>query len=116
MGARLPHAAQVADMPPSTSNTVPEMYEASGEEMKTMASASSVGVARRRNGTVATSAASTSLVPVKRSSIAVSVGPGATAFTRMPELPCSSATDLVSPSTANLLLTYAVANAAALWP
>jgi hypothetical protein len=32
----------------------------------------------------------------------VSVGPGATAFTRMPDLATSSATDLVMPSTACL--------------
>ena len=96
---------QFADMPPSTSNTVPEIYEASGEEMNTMAFASSSVVPLPRKGTVATSASLTSAVPVKRSSIAVSVGPGATAFTRMPEFPCSRATDLVSPSIANLLLT-----------
>ena len=32
----------------------------------------------------------------------VSVGPGATAFTRIPDLAISSATDLVMPSTACL--------------
>jgi IstB-like ATP binding protein len=42
----------------------------------------------------------TSSLPVKRSSMPVWIGPGATALTRFPELPTSSATDLVSPSTA----------------
>jgi hypothetical protein len=39
-------------MPPSTSNTAPAMYEASGDEMNTMAFAISSGVARRPNGAV----------------------------------------------------------------
>lgn len=39
-------------------------------------------------------------VPVKRVSMPVSVGPGATALTRIPDLAISSATDLVMPSTA----------------
>src|ERR1700722_6619158 len=72
-----------------------------------MALASSSGVPLRRIGTVAISASLPSSVPVKRSSMTVSVGPGPTAFTRIPEFPCSSATVLVRPSTANLLLTYA---------
>ena len=38
----------------------------------------------------------------KRVNIPVSVGPGATAFTRIPDLAVSSATDLVIPSTACL--------------
>ncbi len=42
-------------------------------------------------------------VPVKRVSMPVSVGPGATLFTRIPDLAISSATDLVMPSTACLL-------------
>jgi hypothetical protein len=54
-----------------------------------MASASSLGFPLRSNGTVAISASLTSAEPVKRSSISVFVRPGATAFTRIPELPCS---------------------------
>ena len=50
-----------------------------------------------------TKAALFSAVPVKRVSMPVSVGPGATAFTRIPDLAASSATDLVMPSTACLL-------------
>ena len=60
---------------------------------------------RRPIGTVVTRAALFSGVPVKRVSMPVSVGPGATAFTRIPELAISSATDLVMPSTACLLPT-----------
>src|SRR2546425_10173377 len=44
-------------------------------------------------------------VPVKRVNMPVSVGPGATPFTRIPDLAVSSATDLVMPSTACLLPT-----------
>ena len=44
-------------------------------------------------------------VPVKRLSIPVSMGPGATALTRTPEPAASSAADLVMPSTACLLPT-----------
>jgi NAD(P)-dependent dehydrogenase (short-subunit alcohol dehydrogenase family) len=46
-------------------------------------------------GTVVTRAALFSAVPVKRVNMPVSVGPGATAFTRIPDLASSSATDLV---------------------
>src|SRR5437868_15286166 len=44
-----------------------------------------------------------SAVPVKRLSIPVSVGPGATALTRTPKRAASSAADFVMPSTACLL-------------
>jgi hypothetical protein len=40
---------------------------------------------------------------MKRVSVAVSVAPGATAFTRMPDVATCSATDVVMPSTACLL-------------
>ena len=49
------------------------------------------------------SAAFLSAVPVKRVSIAVSIGPGATALTRTPKRAASSAADFVIPSTACLL-------------
>ena len=42
-------------------------------------------------------------VPVKRVSMPVSVGPGATPFTRIPDGAISRATDRVMPSTACLL-------------
>jgi hypothetical protein len=54
---------------------------------------------RGRSGTVETSPAFLSAIPVKRPSIPVSFGPGATALTRTPEAATSSAADLVSPST-----------------
>jgi hypothetical protein len=44
-------------------------------------------------------------LPVKRSSMLVSIGPGATALTRTPKAAPSSAADLVMPSTACLLPT-----------
>jgi hypothetical protein len=44
-------------------------------------------------------------VPVNRFSIPVSIGPGATTFTRTPDSATSSAAALVSPSTACLLAT-----------
>jgi hypothetical protein len=71
--------------------------------MKTIALASSSERPRRPNGTVVTSAALFSGVPVKRVNMPVSVGRGATTFTRIPALAISSATDLVRPSTACLL-------------
>ena len=81
------------------------MYEAWSEAMNTIASASSSVRPRRASGTCATRAALFSGVPVKRVSMPVSVGPGATALTRIPDLATSSATDLVMPSTACLLPT-----------
>ena len=67
-----------------------------------IALASSSERPRRPIGTVVTRAALFSGVPVKRVNMPVSVGPGATAFTRIPDLAISSATDLVMPSTACL--------------
>jgi hypothetical protein len=49
-----------------------------------MASAISSGLPTRFSGTPATSPAFLSALPVKRSSIAVPIGPGATALTRTP--------------------------------
>jgi hypothetical protein len=60
---------------------------------------------RRPIGTPVTSAALFFGVPVKRVNMPVSVGPGATPFTRIAALAISSATDLVMPSTACLLPT-----------
>ena len=56
-------------------------------------------------GTVATSPAFFSSVPVNRVSIPVSIGPGATTLTRTPDPATSSAAAFVSPSTACLLAT-----------
>src|SRR5258707_1178984 len=69
------------------------MYEASSDAMNTIALASSSVRPRRPIGTPVTSAALFSGVPVKRVNMPVSVGPGATAFTRIPDLAISRATD-----------------------
>jgi hypothetical protein len=81
------------------------MNEASSDAMKTIALASSSERPRRPIGTPVTRAALFSGVLVKRVNMPVSVGPGATPFTRIPDLAISSATDLVMPSTACLLPT-----------
>src|SRR5438876_394609 len=92
-------------LPPSTLRTWPVMKEASSDAMKTIALASSSERPRRPIGTVVTSAALFSGVRVKRVNMPVSIGPGATLFTRIPDLTVSSATDLMMPSTACLLPT-----------
>jgi len=79
------------------------MNEASSDAMKTIAFATSSERPRRSIGTVVASAALFSGVRVKRVNMPVSIGPGATLFTRIPDLTVSSATDLVIPSTACLL-------------
>src|ERR1700730_17740013 len=76
--------------PLSTLRLWPVVNEASPDEMKTIASARSSERPRRPIGTPATRAALFSGVPVKRVSMPVSVGPGATAFTRIPDLATSS--------------------------
>jgi hypothetical protein len=81
----------------------PVMNDALLEATNTMASAISSGRPARFSGTPATRPALRSALPVKRSSIAVSTGPGATALTRTPNAAASSAADLVRPSTACLL-------------
>src|SRR3979409_235686 len=78
------------------------MNLASSDAMKTIPSATSSERPSRPSGTCFARAALFSDVPVKRVSMPVSVGPGATAFTRIPDLASSSATDLVMPSTACL--------------
>src|ERR1700693_5822524 len=74
------------------------MNDASSDATKTIALASSSERPRRPIGTPVTRAALFSGVPVKRVNMPVSVGPGATPFTRIPDLATSSATDLVMPS------------------
>src|SRR6478672_4283709 len=66
-------------------------------------SAISCGVAARLTGTLSRKSAFSSPPPVKRLSISVSTGPGATALTRTPLAAPSSAAALVRPSTACLL-------------
>ena len=71
------------------------------------------GRSRALSGTPAIKPAFLSSVPVKRFSIPVSIGPGATALTRTPDPAASSAADFVSPSTACLLAVYTDAPGAA---
>src|SRR6266852_1237627 len=71
------------------------MNEALPEAANTMASAISSGRPARFSGTPATSPAFLSALPVNRSSIAVSIGLGATALTRTPNTAASSAADFV---------------------
>src|SRR5216684_3805330 len=92
-----------ADFPPSTKRTCPVVKDALLEARNTTALAISSGLPTRWSGTAPTRPAFRSALPVKRLSIAVSVGPGATALTRTPEPAASSAADLVKPSTACLL-------------
>jgi len=79
------------------------LNEASSEAMKTIALACSSETPRRPIGTVVTRAALFSASARKPSQLPVSTGPGATSFTRIPDLTTSSATDFVMPSTACLL-------------
>src|SRR6202030_3942654 len=96
---------QLTVLPPSTLRIWLVMYEASSEAMKTIALASSSERPRRPIGTVVIRDALFSGVPVNRVNMSVSVGPGATRLTRIPDLSFSSATDLLMPSTACLLPT-----------
>src|SRR5258707_3980477 len=75
----------------------PVMNDARSEAANRMASAISSGLPARLSGTPATRPAFLSALPVMRSSIAVSIGPGATALTRTPNAAPSSAADLVKP-------------------
>src|SRR5712671_6786171 len=92
------------------------MNDALSEERKAMVCAISSGFPTRLSGTVDAKRAFLSSVPVKRFSIPVSIGPGATMLTRTPDAAASSAADLVSPSTACLLAEYMEAPAAPVWP
>ena len=71
--------------------------DALSEERKAMVYAISSGFPTRLSGTVEANLAFLSAVPVKRFSIAVSIGPGAMTFTRTPAPAASSAADFVSP-------------------
>src|SRR6266478_6569566 len=101
-----------AVLPPLTLMTWPVMNDALREATNTMASAISAGVPTRLRGTPATSPAFRSAIPVKRFSISVSTGPGATALTSTTAPAPSSAAAFVRPSTACLLATYIDAPAA----
>src|SRR6266446_3808508 len=94
---------QPAVLPPSAVSICPVTNDAFSEARKTAARAISAGSPTRPSGTLLARAAFLSAVPVKRPSIPISVGPGATALTRTPELAASSAADFVTPSTACLL-------------
>src|SRR6266481_8035469 len=105
-----------ADLPPSTGYDAPVINDALSDERKTIVCAISSGLPTRLSGTVAVRPAFLSSVPVKRFSIPVSIGPGATRLTRTPDGAASSAADLVSPSTACLLAEYREAPAAPVRP
>src|ERR1700748_3342804 len=87
----VPQTLQEAVLPPLTLMICPVMNDALSEVTYRIASAISSGRPVRFIGTPAASAAFRSALPVKRSSIAVSTGPGATALTRTPEVAASSA-------------------------
>src|SRR6266851_2842556 len=80
-----------AVLPPLTLMIWPVMNDALLEATNTIVSAISSGRPARFSGTPATRPAFRSALPVKRSSIAVSIGPGATALTRTPNAAASSA-------------------------
>jgi hypothetical protein len=96
---------QRAALPPLTGIDAPLMNEALSEATKRMASAISSERPKRLSGTPEAKLAFCSFEPAKRASMSVSIGPGATTFTRMPNGAPSRAADLVSPSTACLLAT-----------
>src|SRR4051812_21486672 len=100
------HDVYPAVLPPLTPTICPVMKGALSEARNTIVWAISSGFPTRLSGTPAIRPAFRSAVPVNRSSIPVSIGPGATALTRTPNAAASSAADLVSPSTACLLATY----------
>src|SRR5262249_13725901 len=86
----------------------PVTKEAASEQSQTTASAISSGLPARPIGWAAAMAASTlGCWRVIRLIIGVSIAPGQTTFTRMPDLAYSKAAVLVSPTTPCLLATYA---------
>src|SRR5882762_8008994 len=111
-----PGKHHLAVLPPSTTYDTPVMNDALSDARNMMVWAISSGLPTRLSGTVAARPAFLSSVPVKRFSMSVAIGPGATKLTRTPEEAASSAADLVSPSTACLLAAYMEAPAAPVWP
>src|SRR4029077_6898495 len=105
-----------ADLPPSMRYDAPVMNDALPDARNMMVWATSSGLPVLLSGTFAARLAFLSSVPVKRFSIPVSIGPGATMFTRTPDEAASSAADLVKPSTACLLAEYTAAPAAPVRP
>src|SRR5580692_845361 len=106
----------LAVLPPSTTYDAPVMNDALSEARNMIVWAISSGRPTRLSGTVAAKLAFFSGVPVKRSNIPVSTGPGATRLIRTPDAAASSAADLVRPSTACLLAAYTEAPAAPVRP
>src|SRR5690606_22390791 len=96
-----------APPPPSTPTTCPVTHALSGLASSTIQRATSSGSPRRPRGIRCASAslmaATCSGVSPERSSMGVSVGPGATALTRTPSAASSSAHDRVRCSSAALL-------------
>ena len=102
--------SQQAVSPPSTTNSVAVMYEASSESRKRIAFATSQGVPARCSGTRLMTSISAwrgseaASVPTSRRSIEESTSPGKITFTRILWRAKSSAADRVSPSKAALVL------------
>ena len=88
---------------PSEAKVAPVLKDDLSDARNTIIWAISSGIPARLSGTPATKPAFFSAVPVKRSSMPVSMGPGATTLTRTPNSAASRAADCVSPSTACLL-------------
>src|SRR4029077_18150723 len=103
LGRRHGAIGQAAVLPPLTRMIWPVMNVAFSEARNTIASAISSGLAPRLSGTDERKVAFLSGAPVRRASMSVSTGPGATALTRTPKAAASSAAALVKPSTAFLL-------------
>ena len=80
-----------AVLPPSAAKVAPVLNAALSDDRNTIIWAISSGLPMRWSGTPATKPAFRSAVPVKRVSIAVSMGPGAMQFTLMPCAPHSPA-------------------------
>ena len=105
-------AIQICPIPPSTLISTPVMYDASCEAKKATAPATSSGCPNRFIGTFAiTSFASSSAASLDspfRSRIGVTIGPGATVFTRMPRPTSSAAVVRAKERSAALVADYAL--------
>jgi hypothetical protein len=106
----------LAVLPPSTTYDAPVMNDALSDARNVMIWAISSGLPIRLSGTVAASPAFLSALPVKRFSMSVSIGSGATMLMRTPDAAASRAADFVNPSTACLLAAYTDAPAAPVRP
>ena len=86
-----------------TGSTAPDTYDASSDARYTYAPASSAGWPARPSGVLRPNSGSLSGQPVGGMS-GVQIGPGATAFTRMPRGPSSSASAFVNATSAAFVI------------